>query len=81
MKKMATQFQTWKKDLFNKYVNNDETPDWRVVKGPLAKQRPYWEELVQYKTLEEVMAWARKNQENSHKKQYHHTHEIRCLLP
>jgi hypothetical protein len=72
MKKMATQFQTWKKELFNKYVSNDETPDWRVVKGPLAKQRPCWEEFVQYKTSEEGMARARRNQENSHKKQYHH---------
>ena len=40
MKKMATQFQTWKKSLYMKYVKKNLTPNFNTS-GPLTKLRPY----------------------------------------
>jgi hypothetical protein len=40
MKKMATQFQTWKKHLYTTYVKKNVAPDF-TVPGPISKQRPY----------------------------------------
>ena len=40
MKKMATQFQTWKKSLYTKYVQKNLTPNFNT-RGSLAKLRPY----------------------------------------
>ena len=40
MKKMATQFQTWKKSLYMKYVKKNITPNFNTS-GPLVKLRPY----------------------------------------
>ena len=71
MMKMATRFVTWKKFLYNKFVKKNETPNWSV-RGPIAKQRPYWEEYVEYKTSQEALELSRKNQVNSRKKEYHH---------
>ena len=52
MKKIATQFQTWEKSLYTKYVKKNLTPNFNTS-GPLAKLRPYWNDFVQYKTSEE----------------------------
>jgi hypothetical protein len=71
MKLMATQFVSWKKDLYNKYIKKNETPNW-FVQAPIAKQRPYWEEFVQYKISDEAKERSRKNQLNASKKEYHH---------
>ena len=40
MKKMATQFKTWKKSLYTKYVKKNLMPNFNT-RGPLAKLRPY----------------------------------------
>ena len=45
MKKMATQFQSWKKQLYKSYVKKNKTANWND-KGLIAKARPYWEEFV-----------------------------------
>ena len=72
MKKMATQFQTWKKHLYTTYVKKNIAPDF-TVPGPISKQRPYWDEFVQYKTSEEGVSRVIKNQRNAQQKTYHHT--------
>ena len=64
MKKMATQFQTWKKSLYTKYVKKNLTPNFNT-RGPLAKLRLYWNDFVQYKTSEEGEKQVRRNQENA----------------
>ena len=61
MKKMATQFQTWKKHL---YTKKNIAPDF-TVPGPISKQRSYWDEFVQYKTSEEGVSRVIKNQHNA----------------
>jgi len=71
MKKMATQFQTWKKHLYTTYVKKNIAPDF-TVPGPISKQRPYWDEFVQYKTSEEGVSRVIKNQRNAQQKTYHH---------
>ena len=63
MKKMATQFQTWKKSIYTKYVKKNVTPNFNTS-GPLAKLRPYWNDFVQYKTSKEGEERVRRNQEN-----------------
>ena len=40
--------------------------------GPISKQRPYWDEFVQYKTSEEGVSRVIKNQRNAQQKTYHH---------
>ena len=71
MKKMATQFQTWKKSLYTKYVKKNLTPNFNT-RGPLVKLRPYWNDFVQYKTSEEGEERVRRNQVNAQQKVYHH---------
>ena len=71
MKKMATQFQTWKKHLYTTYVKKNIAPDF-TVPSPISKQRPYWDEFVQYKTSEEGVSRVIKNQCNAQQKTYHH---------
>ena len=71
MKKMTTQFQTWKKSLYTKYIKNNLTPNFNT-RGPLAKWRPYWNDFVQYKTSEEGEERVRRNQDNAQQKVYHH---------
>ena len=63
-KKMATQFQTWKKFLYMKYVKKNLTPNFNT-RGLLAKLRPYWNGFVQYMTSKECEEWVRRNQENA----------------
>ena len=71
MKKMATQFYTWKKSLYTKYVKKNLMPNFNTS-GPLAKLRPYWNDFVQYKTSEEGEERVRRNQANARQKVYHH---------
>ena len=40
MKKMATQFQSWKKKLYNDYVKKNLTPNFNT-RGPISKLRPF----------------------------------------
>ena len=71
MKKMATQFQCWKKRLYTEFVKKNLTPNFNAI-GPYSKLRPYWNEFVEYKKSEEGEARALKNQQNARQKEYHH---------
>jgi hypothetical protein len=72
MKKMATQFQTWKKHLYNTYIKKNITLDFNTARGPISKLRPYLNDFVEYKTSIEGEARLRRNQENARKMVYHH---------
>jgi hypothetical protein len=72
LKKMATQFQTWKKQLYNKYIKQNKTPNFNEERGPIQKARPYWDDFVQYKLSEESEQRILRNKENAAKKRYHH---------
>ena len=50
----------------------NETPNFNTATGPISKQRPYWNDFIEYKTSAEGEAWVRRNQENARKKVYHH---------
>ena len=68
LKKMATQFQTWKKTLWIKYENED--PD--NFTGVLEKIKYYWPAFVTYKKSSTVVARSGINKINAGKKIYHH---------
>jgi len=70
MKKTATLFQAWKKNLYTKFVKKNEMPNFSTK--AYVKLRPFWDEFMQYKTLEESKAIIRRNKENVAKKKYHH---------
>ena len=53
------------------YVKKNIAPDF-TVPSPISKQRPYWDEFVQYKTSEEGVSRVIKNQRNAQQKTYHH---------
>jgi murein endopeptidase len=72
IKKMATQFQTWKKTLSNTYIKKNLTSNFNTSRGSISKLRPYWNDFVEYKTSAEGEARVRRNQENARKKVYHH---------
>jgi hypothetical protein len=63
MKKMATHLQAWKKNLYNKFIKKNETPEFNTK--AYVKQRPFWNDFVQYKTSEEGDALVRRNKENA----------------
>jgi hypothetical protein len=67
---MATQFQTWKKKLYNEFVKKNLTPF--AENSPYKKLRDQWPEFVRYKTSEEGEERVRRNQENARKKAYLH---------
>ena len=71
LKKMATLFQSWKKQLYNKYIKQNKTPNFNE-RGPIQKARPYWDDFVRYKQSEESKERIRRNKENAAKKRYHH---------
>jgi len=48
MKKMATLFQAWKKNMYPKFVKKNETPNFSTK--AYVKLRSFWDEFVQYKT-------------------------------
>ena len=67
LKKMATQFQTWKKKLWEKYEK--EEPDFT---GALEKIKDDWPAFVAYKKSAKSKERLAKNKENAAKRQYHH---------
>ena len=66
MKKMATQFQCWKKNLYNKFIKKNLTLDFNTK--AYVKLRPFWDDFVQFKTSEEGEEQVRRNQENARHK-------------
>jgi hypothetical protein len=70
MKKMATQFQSWKKKLYHTDVKKNLTPNFNA--RAYAKLRPYWNDFIQYKTSEVGEQRVRRNQQNARQKEYHH---------
>jgi hypothetical protein len=69
LKKMATQFQSFKKKLNSDYVKKNKTPEFT---GPLEKQKQHWDAFVKYKKSDEATQRSAKNKENADKKKYFH---------
>ena len=68
LKKMATQFQTWKKRLWANYVNaGKKTPEFT---GQLVKVKDHWDLFVQFKESEAAMERSRINKINAEKKSF-----------
>jgi hypothetical protein len=69
LKKMATQFQTFKKRLYNEYIKKKRTP---TFTGPLEKLKDHWDAFVEYKESSEAVKRSAINKANAEKKIYHH---------
>ena len=69
LKKMATQFQSFKKRLYNEYIKKNKTPEFT---GPLEKQKHHWAGFVAYKASPVALQRSEKNKKNAAKKKYHH---------
>ena len=70
LKKMATQFQSWKKRLYSDYIKaKKKTPEFT---GALEKIKDHWDAFVEYKESDEALERSRKNKINAAKKEYHH---------
>ena len=67
LKRMAIQFQTWKKKLWDKYKNEDP-----VFTGRLEKIRPHWAAFKAYKKSSTAQSRSAINKINAGKKKYHH---------
>ena len=70
LKKMATQFQSWKKTLWTNYFEGEKkTPKF---KGEYVKLADDWDEFVKFKESEEAKKRSRINKINANKKTWHH---------
>jgi len=69
LKKMATQFQSFKKKIWSEYKNKKETP---TFTGALEKQNYHWDAFKAYKESSEAVERSEKNKLNAAKKEYHH---------
>ena len=66
LKKMAIQFQTWKKKTWDKYVADDKkTPKFT---GALVKLQDHWDLFVEQKESEEAKRRSAINKANAQKK-------------
>jgi hypothetical protein len=70
LKKMATQFNDYKKKLDNSFIKKKKTPDF---KGPYEKIKDHWEAFVKYKTSERAKTRSDTNKKNAANKMYFHT--------
>lgn len=68
LKKMTTQFQTFKKNMWRDYGKKGKTPSFK--KYP--KLQHHWSEFVQYKLSETGAKVSARNTSNSHKNIYPH---------
>ena len=69
LKKMATQFQTWKKRLWTNYLKGGKkTPEF---KGEYTKLKDVWDRFVQFKESEAAKERSRVNKINAEKKTWH----------
>ena len=66
LKKMATQFQSWKKRLWKSYVENKRKT--LEFKGEYVKLADDWDEFVKFKESEEAKKRSRINKVNANKK-------------
>ncbi|KAK1670664.1 hypothetical protein QYE76_058823 [Lolium multiflorum] len=70
LKKMAVQFNDYKKKLDNFFVKKKKTPDFN---GLYEKIKDHWEEFVKYKTSERSKTRSETNKKNAANKMYFHT--------
>ncbi len=70
LKKMAVQFNGYKKKLDNLFVKEKKTPDFN---GPYEKIKDHWEAFVKYKTSERAKKRSVTNTKNAANKMYFHT--------
>jgi len=59
MQMMAKQFQAWKKTLYKTFVAHGRTPGF--TNKAYVQFRPFWDEFVEFKNLEEGEARMIKN--------------------
>ena len=68
LKKMATQFQTWKKKFWSSYVKGGKkTPEFNRA---LVKVKYHRDLFVQHKESDEAKKWSRINKMNAEKKRF-----------